>query len=702
MIAPMATVSGTSLDGISGVAVGRRRWTPLALLIGGLGLCLAYVVLPERLVFVREGLIYVGLEAIVVAAILLGVYWYRPDVPAAWLAIAAGIASWTIGDALWAAYVLDGENPFPSAADAFYIPGYLLLTAGLVIAAARRFAERDTGAFLDAVVLVATVGLLVWVYEIEPLRHGDQSAFATAISIAYPLGDLLLLAVMTRFMVGNAWQLASFRWLAAGIALALAGDVSIAVSDVGHSSLSQRWSNMLILAGVVFIGVAALDPSMRALTQRMYWVVPLPRLRRLVLVALAALLPATVLIVQAWRDDALHLTAIIVATVVTFLAAILRWGGVLMELGRTIGRESTLRRYATELLETSGSEQLAHLAQRTARNIVGNDSAVVRLGDTVTVPEDPRHVVVDIVVQGDRMGELVARAQSGQIMRLREVLPTVTSELALALEREELLETERRNAEQLAAQNEQLRELDKMKDQFVSTVSHELRTPLASMIGYLEVTLDGEVGELNEDQREFLEIVNRNATRLNRLIDDILFMSRFESGRLTVEPSWVSFAELAAASAETARFAAEKRGIEVRCSVEEGLPAYWGDPTRLTQLLDNLISNAIKFTDAGGTVRIEAGRDDAAIRVAIADSGVGIPEDEVGRLFERFFRASTGSSRPGTGLGLSIVQSIAQLHGGAVSVSSELGVGTTFTIGLPLPGLPDAPASESESQEGAT
>src|SRR4029450_3205472 len=125
-------------------------------------------------------------------------------------------------------------------------------------------------------------------YEIEPMRHGELSLFATAISIAYPLGDLLLLAVVARFMVGAACQLPSFRWLAGAVALALFGDVSIALSDVGHSSLSQHWSNMLILAGVLLFGVAALDPSMRALTQRVYSVAPIPRLRRLVLVAVAA------------------------------------------------------------------------------------------------------------------------------------------------------------------------------------------------------------------------------------------------------------------------------------------------------------------------------------------------------------------------------------------------------------------------------
>jgi signal transduction histidine kinase len=226
-------------------------------------------------------------------------------------------------------------------------------------------------------------------------------------------------------------------------------------------------------------------------------------------------------------------------------------------------------------------------------------------------------------------------------------------------------------------------------------VSHELRTPLTSMIGYLEVTLDGEAGELNEEQRQFLEIVNRNCARLNKLIDDILFTSRVDSGRLSLDPSWVSLGELAQACVVSARMAAEKRGIHLHCATDEDLPPFWGDPTRLTQMIDNLLTNAIKFTPEGGNVEVSVHLRDGVLHAEVADSGVGIPEDEVGRLFERFFRASTGVTAPGTGLGLSIVQSIVQVHGGTVGVRSELGVGTTFEVDLPLPGIAGAPTSNT-------
>jgi signal transduction histidine kinase len=243
-----------------------------------------------------------------------------------------------------------------------------------------------------------------------------------------------------------------------------------------------------------------------------------------------------------------------------------------------------------------------------------------------------------------------------------------------------------------------------MKDQFVSSVSHELRTPLTSMVGYLELLIEGEAGELEEEQEHFLEIVNRNCLRLNRLVDDILFVARVDAGRLSLERERVDFGELAAAAVQSAEAAAEAKAIGLRLTVEDSLPQLWADPLRLTQLLDNLISNALKFTPEGGAVTVTVSRDgEEGVHLEVADSGVGIPADEVGKLFERFFRASTASAAPGTGLGLSIVKSIVDVHGGTVSVESTEGAGTTFAVDLPSQTPPEAPAvAEVAAMEVAT
>jgi signal transduction histidine kinase len=241
----------------------------------------------------------------------------------------------------------------------------------------------------------------------------------------------------------------------------------------------------------------------------------------------------------------------------------------------------------------------------------------------------------------------------------------------------------------------ELLELDRMKDRFVSSVSHELRTPLTSMVGYLELVLDGEVGPVQGQQRRFLEIVSRNCDRLDRLVDDILFVARVDPGRLSLEPQWVGLGRLASESVETAHGAAAAKQIEVRCSADESLPSVWVDPTRITQLFDNLLSNAVKFTPAHGGVSVTIGRRGDLAHVELSDNGVGIPERETGKLFDRFFRASTSVAAPGTGLGFSIVKSIVEAHGGTISVPSDEQRGTTFFVDLPLDGkVPLGPATE--------
>jgi signal transduction histidine kinase len=228
-----------------------------------------------------------------------------------------------------------------------------------------------------------------------------------------------------------------------------------------------------------------------------------------------------------------------------------------------------------------------------------------------------------------------------------------------------------------ARANDELRKLDQMKDMFVSGVSHELRTPLTSMLGYLEILRDGEVGELNEEQQHFLGIIDRNCHRLADLIDDILFMSRLDSGRFHLEKGSVDLGQLVAGRVESIRPAAEKKHVEVH--LETSASELCADGSRLTQVVDNLLSNAVKFTPDGGDVFVTVD----ATHLEVRDTGVGIPEEDIPRMFERFFRASTAQNVQGTGLGLSISKTIVEAHGGTISFNSTVGVGTTFIVDLP-------------------
>ena len=244
---------------------------------------------------------------------------------------------------------------------------------------------------------------------------------------------------------------------------------------------------------------------------------------------------------------------------------------------------------------------------------------------------------------------------------------------------------ERELRHELDEQNEQLREVDRMKDQFVGSVSHELRTPLTSIVGYVELLLDeDDSANLDDEQRQFLGIIDRNCHRLTRLVDDILFIARVDAGRLSLDLQEVDLGKLASLAVESARPFAARKDIALELQAEPDLPALHADPTRMNQLIDNLISNAIKYTTEGGTAAVVVARNGDAIHLEVSDTGVGIPPEELEKLFVRFFRASTSGVASGTGLGLSIVKSIVEAHRGTIDVESTLGEGTTFLVDLPL------------------
>ena len=232
------------------------------------------------------------------------------------------------------------------------------------------------------------------------------------------------------------------------------------------------------------------------------------------------------------------------------------------------------------------------------------------------------------------------------------------------------------------------RRAERLKDEFFALVSHELRTPLTSIAGYLELLTDEDAeGDLDPMQRQFLGVVDRNARRLQRLVGDLLFVAQFEAGKLSLDMDSVQLADVATEAIESAGPRAADLGLDLQLHVDD-VPAVTGDAGRLGQTVDNLVSNALKFTPAGGKVevRVTDAGDHAVIEVA--DTGLGISRDEQKRLFERFFRtaAATEQAIPGVGLGLSITKAIVEGHGGSIAVASDEGRGTTFTIELPYSG----------------
>lgn len=263
------------------------------------------------------------------------------------------------------------------------------------------------------------------------------------------------------------------------------------------------------------------------------------------------------------------------------------------------------------------------------------------------------------------------------------VLTTVAAITGLMVQR--LVADARRRTAQLAEQNERLLELDRLKDEFVATASHELRTPLTSLKGYLEMSLDPAEGPLSPTREGHLRIVERNANRLTSLVDQLLFLARADSHPLELDPQPVDVAEILNEAAETARPAAHAKNIALFVGEEPSLQAL-ADRHQLARVVDNLVTNAIKFTPDGGTVRLAARSEGVRAVLEVTDTGAGIPAAERPDLFKRFFRGTNAirTAIPGSGLGLAISQVIAEAHGGTIEVESTPGTGSTFRLALPL------------------
>jgi len=229
------------------------------------------------------------------------------------------------------------------------------------------------------------------------------------------------------------------------------------------------------------------------------------------------------------------------------------------------------------------------------------------------------------------------------------------------------------------------RRLEQMRTEFVANVSHELRTPLTSIRGFLETLLDGAV-EDPLTARRFLEIMVMETNRLTRLIDDLLQLSRLEDRRTVLRHERVDMATVVGRVVDIFQTRAQEKGVELGVEVEAHLPPVSGDPDMLAQVLVNLVDNAVKYTPEGGRITIRAGVVGGRLRVSVADTGVGIPEESLSRVFERFYRVDKARAREqgGTGLGLAIVKHIVEAHGGRVWAQSEVGRGSTFTFELPV------------------
>jgi NtrC-family two-component system sensor histidine kinase KinB len=228
-----------------------------------------------------------------------------------------------------------------------------------------------------------------------------------------------------------------------------------------------------------------------------------------------------------------------------------------------------------------------------------------------------------------------------------------------------------------------LKELDRLKSEFVSIASHELRTPLTAMSMSMDLLMESTEGKLNETEHELIAVAYEELRRLHSLINDLLDLSKIESGKLAMELSPVAIASLADKAVEVFEAQAAEKSVELKSEISRVLPAVQADPNKITWVLTNLIANALRFVDKGGRVRISADHVGEWVHVSVADDGPGIPVEQQSRIFDKFVQVKSDKSVGGTGLGLAICKEIVRAHKGTIWVDSEPGRGSTFTFALP-------------------
>ncbi|MCS6326004.1 MAG: response regulator [Nitrospira sp.] len=316
---------------------------------------------------------------------------------------------------------------------------------------------------------------------------------------------------------------------------------------------------------------------------------------------------------------------------------------------------------------------------------------MVNVKSFITVPLKTHHAVI---------GSLSVDRTHNQALTQDDldVLVTLASQVASALDNAQAYrEIESLNAglearvrertAELEAANAQLKQMDRLKSKFLAHVSHELRTPLTSIVGFADNMLEGLVGSLNVKQEQYLTRIKANGTRLARMITDLLDLSRVEAGKLVLSFDHISLQTVATDVIEQLLPLAITKHLQIELQSPDPALLVWADPDRLSQILTNLLDNAIKYTPEGGHISVDLSISDHEMaRIVVRDNGQGIPPDALPKLFDPFFRVhhQERSQTKGLGLGLAIVKDLVELHGGTIAVHSALDQGTEFSFTIPL------------------
>jgi signal transduction histidine kinase len=308
--------------------------------------------------------------------------------------------------------------------------------------------------------------------------------------------------------------------------------------------------------------------------------------------------------------------------------------------------------------------------------------------DNITGMTTRSLLAVPLIAKGAPVGVMeVINKRSGQFdAHDLEILEALSSSSAIAIENARLYASEQQRAAELTRALEKQRELDRLQREFIQNVSHELRTPIGIILGYAELLESGELGEIQPVQREPLRIITRRTYMLRQLVEDITAILEIEACTRGGQRVRVDLAALAQAAIDEFQIAAEKARLRLTAEIAADTAPVQGDAIALRRVLDNLIGNAFKFTQAGGQVTVRLHTAAGQATLTVSDTGIGITADKLQRIFDRFYQVDGSATRHygGMGLGLALVKEIVEAHSGQIVVSSAVNAGTTFTITLPL------------------
>jgi PAS domain S-box-containing protein len=582
---------------------------------------------------------------------------------------------------------------------------YVVEAAALVFLIRARSGRRNRTDMIDATIIALGLSTVYWVLQMD--RTFDQSGLALlakTFTVVYPLFDLVLVALVVRLAVGTGRRTPAFWFLVAAVIAQLGADIGYAEAvlaetfELGAPNFAGR------LLSFVFLGAAALHPSMATLAQAADGRRQTSLRGRLPFLAAGALLGPAILIVQSMRgDDDLDLPLILTLMSVAVILVLTRTSDLMVDLAEHERVQTQLAGLAS-IVESSDDAILSWTpegritswnAGATALYGYQPEEIVGRSFETLLPPRrvGEARAMLDQILHGARVGHFQSERvrKDGTLVDVSVTLSAIRDQqgdvVGGATIARDITQAKRMEAA-LADAADKAMEASRLKSEFLATMSHEIRTPMNGVIGLNGLLLRT---ELDPSQRQHAEGVRSAGEALMSIINDILDFSKIEAGKLVIEAVDFDLGQLLEEVAGLMAEGAHAKGLELVTDIQPDLPtALRGDAGRVRQVLANLSSNALKFTEQGEVVirarLVEQAAERVTVRFEVVDTGIGISHDQRECLFDPFSQADASTTRRfgGTGLGLAISAQLTEAMGGEIGMESEPGEGSTFWFTIPL------------------